>query len=214
MIFNGQKYIGATETTDEFLFRELYSKIEPGFFIECGALNGVSISNCKILEDFLGWTGLNIEPSEAFNQLILNRPKAINIRAALGNKDFEILNFKEDTTNYAASSFNENLIQNSHIIKNSYIITYTYKTLVSILGIKKVDFFSLDVEGYEINVLNGMIGSDTLPSYIFIETHYSNKEDIYSILTNMGYVRVAFFHLDELFKLTGRNGPDNINGFI
>lgn len=86
MKFYGQLYKSALEKTDEFLYRQLYSKLETGFFIECGALNGVSISNCKVLEESLGWSGLNIEPSHAFDDLVVNRPNAINVKVHLDQR--------------------------------------------------------------------------------------------------------------------------------
>ena len=211
--FNGQKYNGALETTDQYLYRELFTKIKPGFFIECGALNGASISNCKILEDSLGWSGLNIEPSSAFNELILRRPKSINIRAALGSKDFETLDFNESTVNFATSSFDSELVGKTSSPNKIKTITYSYKTLIDMLNIKSVDFFSLDVEGYEVNVLEGMFGSYVLPSYIFIETHYSDKIAIQTNLDKLGYTKVSIFHLDELYKLKGRDGPSELPSF-
>lgn len=36
--------------------------------------------------------------------------------------------------------------------------------------ISKIDFFSLDVEGYEMSVLNGMDFSNVRPKYFLIET--------------------------------------------
>jgi FkbM family methyltransferase len=213
MKFYGQTYNGAAESTDEFLFRELFSRIPRGFYIECGALNGLSISNCKLLDESLGWSGLNIEPTEAFNELIINRPRNINIKAALGDRDFDKVKFNESVTNLAASSFQVDMINKSYETKEINVVMYTYKTLLEILGISKVDFFSLDVEGYELNVIKGMFGSLALPTYFFIETHYSDKEKIYGLLDELGYERVAFFHLDELFKLRGRDGPSDINSF-
>lgn len=211
MKFNGQLYGGAKETTDSFLYTYLYSHMPPGFFIECGALNGASISNCKILEDYLGWSGLNIEPSFAFNELILNRPKSINIKAALGDVDYKIVKFNESATNYAVSSFNQ--INPEHNNNTVEVPIYTYKNLLSILGIKKVDFFSLDVEGFEINVLDGMIGSEALPTYLFIETHISDRDTLYKKLSQLGYERIAYFHIDELWKLPNRWGPTDVPSF-
>jgi FkbM family methyltransferase len=213
MKFYGQKYNGAAESTDEFLYRVLYSRIPPGFFIECGGLNGTSISNCKILEECLSWRGLNIEPTSEFNVLVVNRPKSINIKAVIGNQDFEIVEFTECITNLAASSFDQNLINDAYEKKTIQVPMYTYKTLLELLNIQKVDFFSLDVEGFEIEVLKGMQGSIVLPTYIFIETHFSDKKLLYSKLSELGYERVAYFHLDELFKLTSRDGPTDIPSY-
>ena len=57
-------------------------------FIEAGAFDGVEESCCKAFEEFLDWTGVNVEPSPfTFDLLKANRPTAINVRGALSDHD-------------------------------------------------------------------------------------------------------------------------------
>ena len=47
------------------------------------------------------------------------------------------------------------------------------------MKVNKIDFFSLDVEGYELSVLNGLDFGQFRPSYILIETaNDQNYQDI------------------------------------
>lgn len=43
------------------IFKDKLQKNEPGFFVECGALDGETRSNTLYLERFKSWTGLLIE---------------------------------------------------------------------------------------------------------------------------------------------------------
>jgi len=70
---------------DHFLF-EKYLGYRNGFFIELGAMNGITYSNTKFFEDQLNWTGILIEPTNQFSELILNRPACYNYNFAVSEK--------------------------------------------------------------------------------------------------------------------------------
>lgn len=64
------------------------------------------------------------------------------------------------------------------------------KTLTSILDIskpKKIDFFSLDVEGYELEVLKGLDFSKYSPIFILIEIYEWDKENIINFMLSKNY---------------------------
>lgn len=73
---------------DKILYDTYFKDVRDGVFIEAGAADGVEESCCKVFEEFLGWTGINVEPSPVnFEALQAARPNAINIRAALSDHD-------------------------------------------------------------------------------------------------------------------------------
>jgi len=193
--------------------------IEKGFFIEAGALDGLFMSNTKILED-LGWNGLLIEPSKkAFDKCLKNRRVPVE-NCALVSKDYEgsqvIGDFFFDGE--------DGLGAWSGIHRNLYGIKAAVptpaKTLESILvkhGISKVDFFSLDVEGYELEVLKGIDLNNFEITYILIEVNLSEYtlKEIEDYLSLFGYKNIACLsgfsiemhgydgsHNDYLFKKT------------
>ena len=207
MKFYGQLYSGANEKTDEWLVRRFFAAKRNGFFVECGALNGISISNCLVLERELGWSGINIEPSKSFDELIVNRPNCLNLRLALSNKDGALLNFFEDETNLACSTSSSDIADalsdpnNSHHIIETKVPTITFRTLVERVGIKRIDLFSLDVEGMELEVLEGMEHSRILPRHIFIETMHHDRNTLHKKLDDLGYYLIENFHIDAMYGL-------------
>lgn len=168
--------------------------IENGFFVEAGALDGLFMSNTKILED-LGWNGLLIEPSpKAYRKCKENRGVMIE-NCALVSKFYPeqliIGDFFYDGTEGkgAWSSVNNNSYLNTdRIVVNA-------RTLADVFTqyrIKKVDFLSLDVEGYELNVLKGIDFIVDI-SYILIEINmleYSlqDVEEVLKDYQNLGCI--------------------------
>ena len=161
-----------------------YLNTPNGFFIEAGANNGVDQNNTKIFEDLFGWTGLLVEPSiSAYDICKQNRPNSIVINAALSSKDdSEIVG---DFDGHLMSSINGKRRNNTN-----NLVTIKTRTLTSILkehNIKNVDFISLDVEGFEFDVLSGFDFNIWQPSYILIEINGDDKTIIDPYLEQFGY---------------------------
>ena len=165
--------------------------IENGVFVEAGALDGLFMSNTKFLEDF-GWNGLLIEPSyEACKKCLENRKSSVVWGALVSN------NYKEDKI--AGDFFydgNEGKGAWSSINRNMNVlnekITVPAVTLSNILrafDIKRVDFLSLDVEGYELNALKGLDFKEFDVKYILVEINFNDYdlEDMDEFLGKHGY---------------------------
>ena len=84
------KYYGQFDPpVDKFIYENFFAtneKKNEGFFIECGAGDGVTESSCKFFEESLGWSGINVEAAPPlFKRLIVNRPGSLNINCALSD---------------------------------------------------------------------------------------------------------------------------------
>ena len=59
---------------DKVIHETFFPEKRNGFFVECGAYDGLGESTCKFFEETMGWTGLNIEPVPyTFDRLVVNR---------------------------------------------------------------------------------------------------------------------------------------------
>jgi hypothetical protein len=59
---------------DRFVAETVFKGMRNGFFVEAGAGDGLWISNTLLLERRYGWSGILVEPTSAFAQLQRNRP--------------------------------------------------------------------------------------------------------------------------------------------
>jgi len=164
-----------------------YLNYEGGFFIECGANDGVSQSNTKIFEDLMGWKGILIEASpSAYEKCVINRPNS---------KVYNCCLVSDDSINQIEGDFDGGLMSSigGTRLNSNNLITVNCRTLSSILeenGVDKVDFFSLDVEGYEYQVLLGLDFNRWSPEYILVEILSVNFNSIYELLSKNGYTLI------------------------
>jgi len=177
-----------------------YINYKNGFFIECGANDGVNQSNTWYFEKKLNWHGILVEPvRNVFDQLKENRSKKNyffnNILTSFANKKkFIKMIYNNKDTLVTKSKYEKN--------NNSIYIKAKPKTLNTILNKikapKEIDFFSLDVEGDELNVLKGINFKKYYFHYILIETNQFNK--IKKLLKNEYKFEAKLSDGDYLFK--------------
>jgi FkbM family methyltransferase len=165
--------------------------IEKGFFIEAGALDGLFMSNTKILED-LGWDGILVEPSPKAAQKCRDNRKCAVEQCALVSNDFKEKKVAGDFFFDGGEGLGAwSGIHRSHYgIKAAVLVhALTLDRILEHYGVKKVDFFSLDVEGYELEVLKGVDLEKIDITYILIEVNLSDYslEDLNQYLAKYGY---------------------------
>ena len=130
---------------------ELLKHRKNGFFIEAGAYDGVTFSNTYFLEKERNWTGLLVEGDPN----LFNVMKTKNRRAYLSNTCLSTTPYAT-TANFTfanalggikATNYKE-FVTGSALIQCIPFVTYLLA-----LDLKHVDYFSLDVEGTEPEVL-------------------------------------------------------------
>jgi len=166
---------------DKILYDRYFKDIYNGTSIEAGAFDGVTESSTYFFGKNLDWKNINIEPLEnVYKKLVEFRPEAINFNLALSNENTTkiIRNYHHPELGFCWGNasikhtdehreFLEFLSSNNFI--EQQIKTITYKKLIEDLQITKLDLFVLDVEGHEIEVLEGMTDCDVLPDVFVIE---------------------------------------------
>ena len=183
---------------------EKYLDYNNGFFIEVGANDGYNQSNTYYLEKFKNWTGILVEgiPS-LYQRCIQERRNASVFNCALVannlTESFVTMRYS-NLMSLVEGALKNKEAEDDHIIKGSkiqkgiipYEIQVPARTLTSILEeshVREIDFFSLDVEGYELNVLKGLDLDKYRPKYMLIEARY--KEEIEN------YISDFYFDLND-----------------
>jgi FkbM family methyltransferase len=185
---------------DKVLYERYFTGYtRPGFFVECGAFDGVTECSCKFFEETLHWRGINIEPSPPiFRQLEINRPKSVNLNVALSDKRGTALFSHVIHPNLGASFGNGSLchtqehrrllIEGGCTFQEYEVRTITWTELVKNFKIKTVDLLVLDVEGTELDVIRGMDRRAVLPKILCVEHGHANHPDELKLpLERLGY---------------------------
>lgn len=180
---------------------DLFRDRPSGFFVEAGAFDGYRQSNTYWLERFRGWKGILIEPvpehAEACRRL---RKRATTVQRALvdGSSQEEstviryaglmsIVRGARQTPEADDDQVRAGLRVQPGL--STYEVVVPTATLTDVLAESgapsRFDLLSLDVEGYEAQVLKGLNFDRFAPSYILVEMNF--PDDVHRLLTTQGY---------------------------
>lgn len=170
---------------------ELFNKKKNGFYIELGAFDGLTQSNTAFFEFYRNWNGILIEPSLGSFQLCLNnRPKSYTINACCVSNEYNNSTILGDFNSVTMSSVDGkrlNTPKNNLVEVKSITLEKVLDDYFNEHGERNIDFISIDTEGYELEVLNGLNLNKYKPSYLLIEIYKHDYNNISSFLLNHGY---------------------------
>ncbi|XP_046415949.1 uncharacterized protein LOC124177538 isoform X1 [Neodiprion fabricii] len=141
---------------------EVFKNMTNGFFIECGAYDGQTRSNTLFFERYLNWTGILIEADPInYRKLQQKNRKAYLSNTCLSTKKYPMLGtflmadnigrlHKEHGTDEEGLENTPDVAHHGEHIKIQCLPLASY---VAALDFKRVDYFSLDIEGQELEVL-------------------------------------------------------------
>jgi FkbM family methyltransferase len=191
-----------------------YLNFRNGFFIEAGANDGYSQSNTYFLEKKLDWRGVLIEGiPELYERCKKERARSIVHNCALVSNDFPgttVTMHFAGLMSVVDGALKTEAEQEEHLkagvdvqhLAGSYSIEVPARTLESILDetqdLPRIDLLSLDVEGYELNVLKGLNLSRYRPKHILVEARFF--EEVNGFLEERGYEMIEkLSHHDYLY---------------
>lgn len=199
----------------DLLINYIFKDVKRGKYLDIGCQHPISNNNTYLLYK-RGWTGMNIDLDQRNIDLFnLDRPHDININCAISNQIEEINLFyfhkgsPINTLDKEISEINKNKIQNIKKIK-----TQTLDFCLKKFNFNKIDFLSIDVEGYEYKVLKSINLSLYKPKIICVEyldkklkkLEFKNnilenitKSNLYNLLINNNYHLINWNHADLLF---------------
>ena len=148
-------------------FRDLIFKQQPlkknlrskGFFIEAGAGDGELISNSLYFELKYQWSGLLVEPNPDFHDELLSKRRNVWILPHCLSTEATpiIVEFYADLLlggiiNGDKAENKKNKTRNDNVRRNLKLQCFPLYSVLMAIGNPAVDYFSLDIEGAELQV--------------------------------------------------------------
>jgi len=187
-----------------------YVDFSNGFFVEAGANDGVSQSNTYYLARRQGWTGILIEPIPHLASIARRWRRDASVEEVClvapnrSGQPMEMLDLDLQSVPLgdvrAGNQVSEISLPND-VKRASRIVRVQTETLSGVLaryGNPQIDFLSLDVEGYELEVLRGLNLDKDSPSLILVETEVPNS--IANLLGDLYVLREQCSYHDYLFE--------------
>ena len=174
---------------------------ESGTFIELGANDGLQQSNSFMLERELGWRGVLIEGiPELAAEALRNRPEATVVCAAVTVASNAGVIAMNDIDLVSSISGSEGTV---------WVATTTLSSVIDKVSKGEApDLLSIDVEGFEMDVLQGLDLSRHRPRWILVETKHNDA--VNNALA--GYaLQSRLSHHDYLYLDTSE-APGNVGG--
>lgn len=157
-----------------------------GFFVEAGGWDGELYSNSLFFELERNWTGILIEPQfNQFKKLISKNRRIYAINACITDKVSvaKFTSFKASLLSgieEAMSEYHKSRGDTGHT--TIFVPCFSLETILRALDVKKVDYFSLDVEGGESYVLKAIDFSKTDIETLSIEHDTERLDSIREIM--------------------------------
>lgn len=192
-----------------------------GIFIDVGAHDGKSLSNTLKLEQN-GMLGICVEANQQlFEECKKNRKNSIHVQCACVSDDFAFPSIKfyiqhggsffsstQPDVSFINSLFSDLKMQAQNF-KEFSVPAMTLTSIIKQHNVTTIDLLTIDVEGTEIDVLNGMDFTKHPPRVVVAEANVPKRKielDDFMI-NNIGYHYVgslhvnAFYIRDEIDKL-------------
>lgn len=197
---------------EDYLISQILTE-KTGFYVDVGAHDPIALSNTYLFYE-KGWTGLCLEPDP---QLALNfkrvRPHDMVVTAAASNYT------GKDKFFLGESSVHSSLKSNSsHQGTSIEVNVFKLEELLEKHGIgnDKIDFISIDTEGTEVDVLEGLNCNRFRPRLLLVEyvCPQGTNPEIFTYLSQYMYFPIYISRWNALFSREFEEDSATVHRFL
>ena len=195
------KMVSFADNFEDVLLRRAFPGLTDGFYIDVGAFDPVEHSVTKHFYDS-GWRGINIEPNpEPFASLVEGRPRDINLKLGLSNREGSLTLFEAPSACWSAD---RQMVTGYFGADPAQVVERTIEvtTLATLCdrhvprGVT-VDFLKIDVEGHELEVVEGGDWWRHRPRIVLAESNEAHRWE--PILLAADYLFAFFDGVNRLY---------------
>lgn len=191
---NKRSVMSYSQNGEDLIADAILGSKKTGVYVDIGANDPVNLSNTYRFYR-RGWTGICIEPNPDKAKEIYNcRPNDVILNCGVsdcpGDATFYILNHDTVSTFDLKTAKSTNLERGTTIVHSVVMPLKRLDTLFDkYLRGYQIDLMSIDVEGYEINVLKSNDWIKYRPKVLIIEIN-NNTQEILDYLYTQKYVPI------------------------
>ncbi len=191
-----------SQNGEDLVIDKLLNYKKTGFYVDIGAYDPYRFSNTYRFYK-KGWRGINIEPNiNNYKKFIIARSKDMNLNIGIGTKTGSLtfyIFFPDTLSTFSTKEALEYEKMGFKKIKELKVyVKRLDKVFLKYRHKDKVDFLSIDTEGFEMEVLKSNNWKKFRPKIICIESFTFNnslvgsreRKDIGRFLSKMDYIKV------------------------
>jgi len=210
-MFSTQSFAQDGEDVLLYSFYKYKKRGHKGFYVDIGAHHPFRFSNTALFYA-KGWTGINLEPTPHLIKLFRKyRRKDINLELAVSDVKGKLSFFEFNEP--AINGFDEKLSLERSKMPQYQLIAQKEIPVMPLSEIldkylpqgQAIDFFSIDVEGHDINILRSNDWEKYKPEFILIEGSLKAEsldgKEINDFLQNKGYCIAGMAKRTLLYRL-------------
>ena len=201
----------------DVIIENIFKSYNMGIYVDIGCQHPIKNNNTYLLYK-KGWCGLNIDlDKDNIDLFNIARPNDCNVNIAISNKIDDVdLYFYHNRSPINTIDKKTSDFQNAQVSEVKKIKTNTLDNIInnSKFSNKKINLLSVDVEGHELEVLQGFDFTSYKPDVIVVEfldlttkklevknLNIENlfKTELYKFLISKNYVLANYIYSDLIF---------------
>jgi FkbM family methyltransferase len=162
-----------------------------GYFVDSGTNEPLEMNNSLFYEKCLGWGGICVEPQTKYHDKIEATRNCHLFKGCLASKSMTAV--MEGLDGVAK------VVQTDDAEASNSVQCVPLKDILASQGRSSIDFWSLDVEGAEIDVLSSFDFDDVPVRALLIEDFWVTQRDIDYLVTSKGFIKYRQLAVDSLY---------------
>ena len=181
-----------------------------GYFVDSGTNEPIDMNNSFFFEKCLGWKGLCVEPQTKYHAKISETRSCHLFKGCLASKSM--------TATMEGLDGLAKVVQTDDAKAEGSVQCESLKDILASQGQSRIDFWSLDVEGAELDVLGSFDFDDVPVHAILIEEFWISSRDLDYLMTTKGFIKLRQLAVDAMYIarstpfIEPRWDPPNLEG--
>lgn len=196
--------IGSQYSQDAFLFFNIFKywpmQGRKGFYVDSGANHATALSNTLFFDKCLGWEGLCVEPQQMYHQSILQHRSCRLVPECISARK-EVMEMTGSGESWAQVKVLNGTGTGQRTVQCSPLGDML--ALSSNASRTHVDLWSLDVEGFEMTVLEGVDWGNISVSVMLIEDFWLDTRKLDLFMTRHSFYKYHEMAIDAVYVRRG-----------